>query len=649
MLQGHLRSHPEDEKVLKPFLVGFDVSRGYEWTKAGNRLSAYYLKPEPSMASFLGAEREILLVYSPHNDLQVRAITARDDIIASDRQRLDPLGTVLVADATTVRKRVQEYLQRDPELAPIVGLSTSELGSVRDIQDLKRIIAQQFFTRDLFALESPLRQDALFFGRQALVAELVDRVRAGQNSGLFGLRRMGKTSVLFALGRRIEADGLGTFAYVDVQLPSLWKGRWRDLLQVIVRTASAALPEGRVPRTLGAEKLTYSEDKAAYHFHQDIARILEVAPSNRLFVALDEVENITFDLSPAAHWQSDFLPFWQTMRSVHQQLNESFCFAISGVNPRALEAAQIGTHQNPLFGTVGSYFLAPFSQPETREMVRRLARSMGLTVEEGLYPELQAHYGGHPFLTRQACSLLAKKVSERPGRLTKALFEREDKAITATMAASVQHILAVLATWYPEEYEALVDVVLGRSSEPADPVIQRHLFGYGFLSPAGKGIQIGLVARVLEGEAKRRGPGTTAGDSPEEIQAEISRRRNPVERKLRVVLAQALLFKYGKKAGDRLMQAIPSERRQSLLNPSYREVWKELYLVDLISVLDREWELVAAWFGVDKAEVLQWLRQINITRIDAHDGTASKDELAFTRVCFDRLEGHLEQVPGLSS
>ena len=35
-------------------------------------------------------------------------------------------------------------------------------------------------------------------------------------------------------------------------------------------------------------------------------------------LALDEIEHLTFDISPAEHWRIDFLPFWQTMRSVHQ-------------------------------------------------------------------------------------------------------------------------------------------------------------------------------------------------------------------------------------------------------------------------------------------------------------------------------------------
>src|SRR5207237_4122773 len=143
----------------------------------------------------------------------------------------------------------------------------------------------------------------------------------------------------------------------------------------------------------------------------------------------DEIENVTLGVSSASHWEQDFLPFWQTLRSLHQVTRGGFCFTVSGVNPRALEVERIGKTDNPLFATVNSYYLEPFSQPELREMVRRLARFMGLRVDESLFSLLGEEYGGHPFLTRQACSKLAARLTSRPATLTIEDFRTQRDAL----------------------------------------------------------------------------------------------------------------------------------------------------------------------------------------------------------------------------
>jgi hypothetical protein len=76
---------------------------------------------------------------------------------------------------------------------PVAGLSKKEVQGIRDADDLRALLVREFFRRDLFALESPLTMDTSFFGRGDIVDQLFDRFKQGQNSGLFGLRRIGKT------------------------------------------------------------------------------------------------------------------------------------------------------------------------------------------------------------------------------------------------------------------------------------------------------------------------------------------------------------------------------------------------------------------------------------------------------------------------
>ena len=115
---------------------------------------------------------------------------------------------------------------------------------------------------------------------------------------------MGKTSVLYAIGRRCEQDQLAGFLYQDMSFPGLYEPRWRTVLQQFVRATVQSLPADRQPGGIQAMKLDYSEERAPYHFRNDMLKLLKVMPNGRFWLALDEIENITFDLSPMTHWPS---------------------------------------------------------------------------------------------------------------------------------------------------------------------------------------------------------------------------------------------------------------------------------------------------------------------------------------------------------
>lgn len=73
-----------------------------------------------------------------------------------------------------------------------------------------KIIEERFkkwlFDIDLFSDKNPVREDAFFFGRRDYVNDIVDKYKRGIHSGVFGLRRSGKTSVLLAVQRLLDAQ-----------------------------------------------------------------------------------------------------------------------------------------------------------------------------------------------------------------------------------------------------------------------------------------------------------------------------------------------------------------------------------------------------------------------------------------------------------
>jgi hypothetical protein len=607
-----------------------------------------FLKPEVAMAEFLGLEREMLLVYSPHKEFQARALELHDSLMHIQRARLDPALSVIVSGDTRVRSRVSSFLTADREHPPVLALTVNELAAIKSMDELRTVLVGQFARRDVFALDSPLTRDTMFFGRQHIVSTLVDQFRSGQNTGLFGLRRMGKTSVLYAVDRRVE-DDLGAFTYVDVSNPTYYRSRWPRLLEHLVRAVAADLPaESIAGARVRALTKSYSEDEAARHFHHDITQLRQFMPNRKLLLAMDEIENITLGVSSASHWEQDFLPFWQTLRSLHHESRGGFCFTVAGVNPRALEIERIGKTDNPLFATVNSYYLEPFSEAEIREMVRRLGRFMGLRVEEALFPVLTEEYGGHPYLTRQACSKLAARLKLRPETLTLSNFLSQRDKLRLVLEKNASQILSVLAIWDSAEYEQLVHLAKGQirafaGAAERSTTFTDHVEGYGIVSQARSNprIRIELVRSYLAKVAPPSKSEPAPIEDRDAVLAELSRRRNPIERALRTTLANGLRFKFGPKAASRMYLSLSEKRRDQLAGYDYTSVWDELYFDELRAVVDHNWEAFQEFLQEEKATVLSWMEHINRCRADAHARSLKQDDLNFVRTCFTRLEEKL--------
>lgn len=642
----HFARNPEHREIVRPFLAGFDVTRAFWHNRGNDRLACFYLKPDPFIAELVGLEREVLLAYAPYPRLQARTLKLHDEVTAGDKLRLDPMGSVLVTDDPDTTGNVRSFVETDPERPPIVALSRDALAAIASANDLRGLLFQQLFQRDLFALESPLRTDTTFFGRDEVVSQLLDRFRSGQNSGLFGLRRIGKTSVLYALRRRVASGSLGGTAYLDLSNPSTYQSRWYELLQQIVRALAEPLGLERGDRSkLRALTISYGERDAATHFKADIQRLFGHFPGSRLLILLDEIEHITFDISPSPHWAADFLPFWQSMRSVHQDTQGQFGFIVVGVNPHILEADRVGAFDNPIFATTKPFYLGPFDQASVAAMVGRVARYMGLNFDDLLYERLTADFGGHPFLVRQACSHLARHVNTRPASITPQLYARERKSIAVALEPNVKQILNVLAIWYPEEYELIRLLALGNERTFAEfagasAAFTEHVEGYGLVSNARERprIRVGLVSEFLSRVPQAAEIREARAADWENVVTEVSRRRNAIETALRGVFRDGLRFALGKRAADAALSALPSERRSVLVQYGYHELWDELYFAELASVLEKHWEAFAKYFAVDKAEVLGWLDHINRCRADAHARRLHNDDLAYLRVCFRRME-----------
>src|SRR5262249_53354430 len=150
-------------------------------------------------------------------------------------------------------------------------------------------LKEAFGGRDLFAFDAPLQSDTYFFGRTQEIQNLYSKYKLGEHGGLFGLRKIGKTSVLYAVKRYLELRDEPA-VFLDCSEPSLHRRRWNEALYFLVSTLTRSLKiAGKVK---ASEEAMYNEKDASYFFEEDLTRIYNFIGRKRLLFILDEVESI---------------------------------------------------------------------------------------------------------------------------------------------------------------------------------------------------------------------------------------------------------------------------------------------------------------------------------------------------------------------
>ena len=502
----HVASHTDEEPILRPFLQGFDVTWGRERKAYNTTVSAYYLNPERHMRETFGFSNEILLVVSKYESLEPRAIRAAEQFLndESARGRLERLTYFLVSFMSNPEEWVRSYMAANRESRLVVAFSAKELPLARsDHWYIRNRIMEQLFSRDLFDFRLPLAEDTYFFGREDFLIDYRDAARRGENRGLFGLRKTGKTSFLFKLERSIRDQDGAYVVYYDCKSPSVRQLTWHELLATI--STDVAKQCNLAFRPPVDTKLLATE-------FTDL--LSKVPPGRRVALIFDEIEYISPQAQEDRHWGKDYIPFWQTIWAA-QSRHRNLFVVLAGVNPSLVEIDRIQGVQNPLFGIVSYKYLTGLGEEETRRMLRVLGRRMGLRFAEGAIQYVYRRYGGHPLLTRLACSYVHQRSylskTERPIDVDEGDLRRSENLRDAELQFYCRHVVSELQEFYPDEYDLLEYLAAGRIKDFLDfalyPEYSSHLRAYGLVGDDGRGVPemtIPVVGRYVALEEARR-------------------------------------------------------------------------------------------------------------------------------------------------
>lgn len=500
----YLSIYPAERDLLLPFLDGFHVTWATKKRGYNTELSVFFLSPEDHYKESYGFENEVLLVYSPYKRMEPRTLQTIEQVFSASpaKGRVETLNYFLISDCDEVKSWLESYVSSRQETRIIVSFTKSEIISAKgDTWFLRNKLEQQFFGRDLFNYSLPLVEDTYFFGRQNITMDYYDAVRRSENKAIFGLRKTGKTSLLFKLRRLCEAESLINVFYYDCKLPHIRKSRWFELLKDISSDISAKLEIG--------DNLPFDERTASKSFIDLIKNAHE--KGHKICLIFDEIEYISFISPKDPHWKTDFIDFWQTLWSCQSQF-KCLSFLIAGVNPSVVETDLIDNVQNPLFGIVPHKYLTGFNIDELKMMLKKLGKRMGITFTPDACEAIRKWYGGHPLLTRQACSTINSFMSnnKKPFNITTDTFREFRDRIDQELTFYSNHAISEIRAFYPDEYYLFELLATGRELEfrelSKEAEYIKHLCSYQLIreGAAGYEINIPVVAQRVAMDSKKQ-------------------------------------------------------------------------------------------------------------------------------------------------
>ena len=651
-------SGPEQQIINTIFSKFWYVTNAKTISHQNNSFRFLLLKPSQDFQYKFNLTRELILIFSPFSSFDTRSVEAIEIVNRKyPEPRLEEICSIIVSNDSQIEEKLKDILKQSEESKIIIPFTYSELiANSSDNNYIENKFRREFYSRDLFGFRDALTKDLYFFGRRDFVHGIVNRHLSHENSGIFGLRKTGKTFILFSIERVLKRKNQASI-FIDCE--TLHLKTWNQAIYFVI---SEIREKYNVKKSVLSSKEDYqSEGDVPELFKKDIKTIYQKIGRKSIMIIFDEVEHITFDTSVSWGWKSGeyFIKFWQTLRGAFQTSSNIFSYLIAGTNPKCVETSSINNVDNPIYIQIPPNYILPFDISQTKEMVNKLGGYMGLEFEETVCGRLVEDFGGHPFLIRQVCSTIHHKIGvSRPIKVTIIEYEKFKPEFILTKGNTYSKmILDVLERFYPDEHYML-EILSSNDKDTflqladGSPEFTNHLINYGILikSSGDFAFKVDILKTYLQSKNQFKNLNLTN----EEKQAEISKRRNSLEPKLRKVVRNQLKSSFGvDEAKKKVLNKWGKEetkKRRKFKGLTYKELFEpkkhEIYLNDLFELMRKNWNDCFENLFEENVEIFEAkTRLINHYRkADAHATKISDSDMSSFRGAISWLEEILEEL-----
>lgn len=626
-----------------------------EWEKG--EYFKLFAKPSKRVQAILEVERELLIVGNVYKEQQARTLAFAKHVIHDSKGRLESKLLFVVHSDPKGNSKLKIW-GRESGLT-IIPLYTSN-GALPAGEELERVLSYELFSHNPFDITGPVDSDSQFFGRRTEALELARKLQNGQIRACFGIRKIGKTSILHRVLGEIETHFNCVTVFIDCQQDGVFSLSAANLLVSIAGTIEGALQTNKSV----AELKTISQEFSLFDASRLLVETIEQL-DRPLILAFDEVDYITPGSPVAPHWKGGFIEFWRNIRAGYQasaRSGKKVSVLVCGVSSKWFSVEAIDGIENAALSFVPEEYLMPLPRGAAIAMIKKVGGMAGLHFAEVAAEHIASCCSDMPFWIRKACSFihLRTDTAKRPINVSLKDIEKDLKDFvrdegSALAQVALQHLFRV----YPEIKGPAIKVANGNAAE-VSPNNMRLLGRYGLVSGqgqiSGEMVRAGLslveiepdtsvVFKHVETESQEF-LALAFDDWAEELQV-ISRRRNVIERRLRDIVVNflkysALSLSDKKSAKDRVLMSLSEKRRHELSSYTVDEISQKLFWLELGELIKKEWPVFERIFG-DRSAFLQNVMLVN-DRPDTHAKSIDKADVALYRRSLAWFEDRLARL-----
>ena len=601
----------------------------------------------------LGAEREVLILGNMYADQQARSLQFARHIINESDGRLETGLCVFIHQDPRGNPKLKRWGRENGVAVIPVFTST---GLLPRGQEMERLLSYEFFTQDPFDVTGPVANDSQFYGRRTEAQELARKLQGGHIRACFGIRKIGKTSILHRVLAELKDHYNAVTLFIDCQRDDVFGLDATGLLHSITQSLLGLKTSGRPYSEVDAENSNSSLADAAKQF-QAALREFDVP----VVIAFDEIDYITPSNGGAEQWRSGFVEFWRNVRAAYHAASRDkrkVSLLVSGVSSRWFSVEAIDGIENAALAFIPEEYLSPLPRGASNAMIKSIGAMAGLRFDEKALKAISSFCSDMPFWIRKACSSIHGKVetSVRPVTLSEAAvismldeYGRDEGAALANVA--LKHLFRV----FPELRTPSLKLLEQDPDLPAS--VRGTLSRYGIANSVGgvSGDMMRMALNMVREESPL--PVSNVQTSPEKTRflvsewaeelAGISYRRNSLERSLRAIVINflrvaALSSKGEASAKMKLLTAVPKNRRNELEPYNLETIAEKLYWTEIIAVINKNWPLFERIFG-DKTAFNENAKIVN-DRPDAHAKHLEPSDVAMHRRALQWLDDRIGRI-----
>jgi hypothetical protein len=631
----------DEQKIIRNLSKELYITNAGDEIRLGSSKYRFFLtRPTTNYVELFNLKREIVVLFSDFENFEPRNLDPFQNAVSQYQElRIDSICFIIISRDIKIEDKINNLLKNDTDKPIVIPFSYNDLLNTINENYVANKFRKYLYERDLFNFESPLRNDMYFFGRSEIVHKIIGRHENNENSGLFGLRKTGKTSIIYKIQRLVEKKNMLS-TYIDCQTPAVYMQRWNMLLcRIIESLNSKAVIK---INTEAYENLS----TASQIFEEDIDKIFRKNRSKKILIIFDELEHIFPTTSAGTHWKNDldFIHFWRTLRSTFQSKKNIFSYLIVSTNPNCIEQEKLHGYDNPLFMQIPFEYVPPFARDDVDTMLSNLGGVMGIKFSEQVCSSITEDYGGHPFLIRLVASQICKYTrGRRPITIDPIIYRKAKDDFSKISDNYFYMMLDVLELHYNEEYEMLKylandDIEDFNNMANEYPMLTEHLTEYRIIAKNNRNFYF-LIEEIKE-YILRLNKFSKKNLSTEQKWAEISQRRNEIETRLRMIIRQTLLSHKGVDARELVLKKIPEQKKYATLG--YDDLFDSrkcnIYFKTLEDIIIANWDCFKHIFGTDNTKFQTTMSLINEFRSDSHAKDISNEEFFLLRMKFKKLE-----------